>query len=275
MAKKITVDYLSGVNFKGIRSRRVDFDPEKTVVSGRNKSGKSTIADELFWLLSGKDRYMRPDTGRGSFQLKTVDEAGEVIPHLEHSVEGQLTVTETETGEVIVYKLRRTLVEEWSKAKGDGEAVLKGNTTHYFIDDVECKAGEYNDLVRSIIPEFLLGIISNPENFFKMEWQKQREILVDMAGGVSLTEAAGEDAGMLELAAMLEAKAGRTVEAYRQHLASQRKMVKAELDTIQPTIRPTSRGRARRPSRPSTSASRAIGARTRASTRRCRRRSRR
>ena len=69
MAKKIVCDYLSQLNFKGTKDRRVDFDPEKTVISGRNKSGKSTIADALFWLLSGKDRFMRTDTGRGSFQV--------------------------------------------------------------------------------------------------------------------------------------------------------------------------------------------------------------
>ncbi len=237
MAKKIVCDYLSQLNFKGTKDRRVDFDPEKTVISGRNKSGKSTIADALFWLLSGKDRFMRTDTGRGSFQVKTVDADGEVIPHLDHSVEGGFTVTDTETGEVIQYKLRRTLVEEWSKAKGDTEPTLKGNTTHYYVDDVECKAGEYNDLVRSLIPEQLMGIISNPEMFFKLDWQRQREILVDMAGNVSLREAAAGDGELEALADKLENQLhGRGVDDYRAHLASQRKMVKKDLDSIQPTI---------------------------------------
>ena len=47
--KKLTIS-----NFKGIAERTIDFSA-KTEISGQNGTGKTTIMDAYFWLMSGKD----------------------------------------------------------------------------------------------------------------------------------------------------------------------------------------------------------------------------
>ena len=52
--KKITLH-----DFKGVHDATYDFNDETTVISGKNASGKTTIATAWFWLLTDKDYSLK------------------------------------------------------------------------------------------------------------------------------------------------------------------------------------------------------------------------
>ncbi|RYG55303.1 hypothetical protein EON80_30830, partial [bacterium] len=64
---KIVLKALTLINFKGARSRTIDFS-EVTNIYGDNATGKTTIKDAFCWLFFGKD-----STDRKDFEIKTLD----------------------------------------------------------------------------------------------------------------------------------------------------------------------------------------------------------
>ncbi len=148
MSKKVTLKELTLKNFKGIRDLAVKFG-EVTTIAGANATGKSTVFDAFTWVLFGKDSNDRTDSGKGAFTVKTVGPDGNPILKLEHSVTAVLDVN----GEEVA--LTRTLTEDWVKPRGKAEVELKGNTTHYFCNGVEIKAGAFQEKVTAITEEQL------------------------------------------------------------------------------------------------------------------------
>ena len=136
MYKNVVINSISLQNFKGIRDLTVNFGERQTTISGRNASGKTTIFDAFTWCLFGKDSQGRSDTTNGGFMVKTVNEKGDPIPYLEHSVTVELCVN----GQQVI--LTRELVEEWGTTRGSSEQRFKGNTTHYYVDGVEVNASK-------------------------------------------------------------------------------------------------------------------------------------
>ena len=53
----IKIKRLECLNFKGFRQKSFDVSNFKTLVCGRNASGKSTIADAFYWCLFGQDAH--------------------------------------------------------------------------------------------------------------------------------------------------------------------------------------------------------------------------
>ena len=193
MSKKVTLKELTLRNFKGIRDLAVKFG-EVTTIAGANATGKSTVFDAFTWVLFGKDSNDRTDSGKGAFTVKTVGPDGNPILKLEHSVTAVLDVN----GEEVA--LTRTLTEDWVKPRGKAEVELKGNTTHYFCNGVEIKAGAFQEKVAAITEEQLFKLITNPAYFPSLDWKTQREILLRIAGGVTYEEVA---AGRADFAAIL------------------------------------------------------------------------
>lgn len=95
MSRQVTLKRLTLVNFKGLRNVVVEFGDGVTTISGRNGTGKTTIADSFAWLLWGKDSEGNSDS---KFGIKTNDAEGNFIPDLEHGATGLFDVVDTETG---------------------------------------------------------------------------------------------------------------------------------------------------------------------------------
>ena len=88
---KITIKKMLLKNFKGVLGEKeFEFSPT-TKVYGKNKSGKTTLADGFRWCLFGKN-----SEGAANFGIKTKDENGIVIPKLEHEVQITLDVDNRE-----------------------------------------------------------------------------------------------------------------------------------------------------------------------------------
>lgn len=159
-------------NFKGIKDLSIDFG-EVTSISGRNATGKTTIVDAFTWLLFGKD-----SKDRTTFNIKTLDENGEELHGLEHSVIGELEVD----GQTIT--LQRLYKEKWVKQRGQAQSELKGHTTEYFINEVPSSMKEYQSRVNAIFEESKFKLVTSPLYFTNLKWQDQRKILLEIIGDI-------------------------------------------------------------------------------------------
>lgn len=227
MSKKVIFKRLTLANFKGLRSVAIDFSDGVTTISGRNGTGKTTVMDAFTWLLWGKDSEGNTDT---KFGIKTNDAQGNFIPDLEHEVTGTLEVIDTETGDIETVELRRVLVEEWKTEKGKTERKLKGHHTDYFYNGVPLKTkGEYDERINAIIPEAVFKMLTNPDYFLSLHWTAQREMLLQIAGGVSYEDVAQNNKAF---AALIEQLSGKTVEDYKRELAAQKDKITKALEKI-------------------------------------------
>ena len=227
MSKQVRIKSLTLINFKGLRNVTVTFGNDVTTISGRNGTGKTTIADGFYWLFFGKDSEGNTDS---KFGIKTNDANGNFIPDLEHQVAGVFDVIDTETGEAETVELRRVYVEEWKTEKGTTERTLKGHHTDYFYNGVPLKTKtEYDAKVAAIIPEDLFKVITDPYYFLTLHWKAQREYLLRMAGTISDTDIAANRAEFSEL---LRRVTGKTMEEYRKEISARRGKVETQLEKI-------------------------------------------
>lgn len=219
--KRITLNSLTMTNFKGEKERTTVFNDGQTFIYGANGTGKSRHYDAFLWLLFGKDAQDRQD-----YEIKTVVN-GEPLHKVDSSVRGEFTVD----GEKLT--LKRTLVEDWVKPRGQSEQVFKGNHTDYEWNGVPVSATEYKQKVRDIIDDSAFKMLSNPEYFASLPWQNQRDILFSMADVPDDIEVAKSDKS---LSSLINKITGKSVQDYRNELLANKKRLNQELSGIQPRI---------------------------------------
>lgn len=219
--KRITLNSLTMTNFKGEKERTTVFNDGQTFIYGANGTGKSRHYDAFLWLLFGKDAQDRQD-----YEIKTVVN-GEPMHKVDSYVRGEFTVD----GEKLT--LKRTLVEDWVKPRGQSEQVFKGNHTDYEWNGVPVSATEYKQKVRDIIDDSAFKMLSNPEYFATLPWQSQREILFSMADVPDDVEVAMSEKS---LSSLIDKITGKSVQDYRNELLANKKRLNQELSGIQPRI---------------------------------------
>lgn len=226
----IRIKRLSLQNFKCFREKDITFNDEVTTVRGRNGVGKTTIADAILWCLFGKN-----NEGKDKFNLKTYDENGVIIPHLDHSVELVLSVRtlihegkDENTSAVKEVTLKRILKETWVKKRGADEQVFKDNTTEYMVNGEVKTATDYKKFISDLISESTFRIITNPYYFPSLKWQEQRAFLEQLCGDAEVTFT---DENLLNLHKELEQNNDDIV-SYRKHLSYQIREIKKKLDDI-------------------------------------------
>ena len=231
MAKKVTIRRLTLTNFKGLRNVAIDFDGDVTTISGRNGTGKTTVIDGFSWLLFGKDSEGNCDT---KFGIKTNDKSGAYIPHLEHEVTGTFDVVDAETGETETKIFRRVLVEEWKEQvnaeTGETTEYLKGHRTNFYYNEMPLKTkGEYDKQVTELIPETIFKAITSPDYFLTLHWEKQRAMLLQMAGEITDEQIYASDPKFTKLMELLQ---GKTLEGYQAKIKEDRAKIEADLQRI-------------------------------------------
>lgn len=174
-------------NFKGLDKLKINFG-DSTSIRGRNASGKTTVIDGFTWLLFGKDSKDRKD-----FEIKTLDENGEALHGLEHSVKGVLSVD----GREII--LERIYKEKWVKERGASERELKGHTTEYLINEVPQSMREYQGKINAIFEESKFKLVTNPLFFTNMKWQEQRKLLLEVVGDICESDIFAYNKGLKKL----------------------------------------------------------------------------
>ena len=216
--KRITIEELHLRNFRGARDVRVSFAAGTNIVSGDNGTGKSTLMDAFLWLLFGKDAEERKDC-----EIKRI-EAGERLRQTDATVECRLDVDGQQN------TLRRSLREVWSKPRGATEPVFKGNETEYTINDVPKKMSEFDAWVAEhLAPADVFRLLTDAGCFPRLKWEKQREKLFELAGGVDEEAVKASVDGLGDLLARLS---GKSLEDYKRELAARKRKLRKALEEI-------------------------------------------
>ena len=216
--KRITIEELHLRNFRGARDVKVSFTAGTNIVCGDNGTGKSTLMDAFLWLLFGKDAEERKDC-----EIKRI-EAGETLRRTDATVECRLDVDGQQN------TLRRSLREVWSKPRGATEPVFKGNETEYTINDVPKKMSEFDAWVAEhLAPADVFRLLTDAGCFPRLKWEKQREKLFELAGGVDEEAVKASVDGLADLLARLS---GKSLEDYKRELSARKRKLRKALEEI-------------------------------------------
>jgi len=212
-------------NFKGLRSFTIEPNGNNISVFGDNAKGKSTLFDAFLWVFFDKD-----SSGRKDFELKTLDETGKAIPMIDHSVE---LVIEHNGKKVTI---KKTLTENWVKARGSINAEFSGHKTAYEIDGVPRQKREFDAFISHLCDESILRMLTDPDYFpGKMSWQDRRKMLMDVCGDISDADVIDSavtigNKSMLDLLNVLNA--GRTIDEHKKVIAAKKTAVNNEIKAI-------------------------------------------
>jgi len=219
----IRLKNLTMLNFKGvIGTREIGFNEAVTLILGRNKTGKTTVADAILWCLFGKN-----SEGKADFGIKPRGKDGKYMDKLDHEV----TLVLIADGREVT--LKRCWVEKWGKPQQQEQEKLLGHTANFFIDGNKYTEKDYEAYISELCPEGLFRALTNPLYFPTLKADKQRELLTKMVDEVSNETIAASNA---EFKAMLEDLQGRSLEEYLQHISYKISEVNDELKNIPPRI---------------------------------------
>lgn len=181
--------------FRGVRELEVRPGGEDAVVRGANGTGKTTLADAWFWLVTGAD-----SDGCATFQPKQLGADGEPTGR-SASVEAEVEVD----GRTVT--LKKTYREVWTKKRGSAEGEFDGHTTDHWFDGVPVQAAEYAARLASIASpaEFRLG--GDPSALLaRLDWRERRAAVSRLCGAVPAADVL-DQTGAAELAAAMAAGA--------------------------------------------------------------------
>ncbi len=221
-------------NFKGCRTLELNPNGQPLTIYGDNATGKTTVADALYWLLFGKNA-----AGTKDFDIKTLGPDGKPIHRLDHEVEATLKIDGMGTR-----RLRRLYRETWTTQKGRSVAELTGHSTDYFIDDVPHQAKQFEAFVASICPADTFRMLTDPEQFAdRTHWSDRRKLLAEIAGGVSDAEVMVSDPDLFELRPYLENPGGEpySIDGAARLLAAQKKLLDEQRNELPTRISEVSR----------------------------------
>ena len=220
---RLSIERMVLQNFKGTKNLTVDFAATKTSIFGMNGTGKTTIPDAFCWVLFNKDSHGKAP-GTSNFREKPLDEKGQEIHNLDTTVELICKLDGK------AFNLRRTQRENWVKKRGSEVPSYTGNTSTYWINDVETALKDFKAKIGEIASEEIFRLIGSLSAFNALDWKKRREQLLSLAG----TDVDQALLGTAEYAALSEECEERNVsiDDLRKVLADQRKRMNSELAMI-------------------------------------------
>lgn len=169
-------------NFKGVKSATYQFGGKNVSVMGANATGKTTIADSLWWLLLNKD-----SAGNEKFSIRPLDGDGKQIDNVEIYVSAVLDIDGKEM------ELKKVQKQNWVKKRGTSEIALQGNVNSYEVDGYPKSEKEYKECVAVISEEELFKILTNPFYLPSLKWNEQRSRIIVLADDVPDVEVASQN----------------------------------------------------------------------------------
>jgi len=127
-------------------------------------------------------------------------------------------------------KLKKVFSEKWTKKRGSIDEEFTGHTTTYFVDDVPVTMSQYKAKVAEIaITEDRFQLLTNPTAFVSLPWKKQRELLVEICGGISDADIVTANPELAGLPAILS---GKSCDDFKLVIMGQRKKINEEIEGI-------------------------------------------
>lgn len=214
---QIRLSWISVQNFKKL-TYRLDAGGDSVLLAGRNGTGKTTLADAFFWLLTDSDSDQQT-----KFNLLELDENGNPIDQQDAEVEAELFVGSK------TIKLKKIFKQKWTKKRGSPQAELTGHTTDHYFDSVPVSKTKFNKKLAEIIDPDIIRSICDVHFFCgRLKPERRREILMEIAGHVTDTQIC-DQFGASEL---IELLGDRTPDDLRKILAAEMREIKKDLDRL-------------------------------------------
>ena len=174
--KKIILKKISIQNF---RSKSFEFEfGERNEIRGKNRSGKSSVKNAFFWLLTGADDLDR--TNYNLFDTTIVHTKENSVPT---NVTAVLLIDDVE------YEVSRTAKMGWTRKRGNDEYERKTSDDYSFaIDGIERSATEFKNWIEdTLAPVDMLKCMINTQHFLYNidDWKVQRKYLANIAGEIT------------------------------------------------------------------------------------------
>lgn len=180
---KIKIKKMVLENFMCYEKEEVDFF-EKTIISGRNGSGKSSIATAYTWLMFGCD-----------YQLKDNPAVRRIVDGT--AVDGDVSVTA-----ILDIDGKEVSVKKVQKRKYKKDKVSYSDDNSYFINDVPKTLKAFNEHLS--IDVGLFKLCSNPGAFLNLKTADMRTYLFNLVEDITDHDIAVSNAELADLVPILE-----------------------------------------------------------------------
>lgn len=171
--KKIEIKEIRLDNYKKFNEAKFDFF-DRTMISGKNEEGKSTLENAYMEILTGKEvDGTQPDGirphGEDGKDLNRADVIREVVL----DIDGKETT------------IRKITKQKWRKPHGQTEEVLDGNTVSYEVDGFPYAPKKFEEYMKELSDPEILLMCSNPNPFLsilKKSTADARKVLEKLSG---------------------------------------------------------------------------------------------
>lgn len=168
----IKLNQMKLMNFQGIKNLELNFNGLDKSIRGDNGTGKTTIINAYYYLLTDK-----PSVAIADYSPKTKGIEGD-LHNLEHTVECTFNI------DGIIRVLKKTYKEKWTQKRGNKNKELTGNTISYEVDGFPVKEKDYNREIEDLFgPREVIQMLISPTYFGDiLAWKERRRYLTDICG---------------------------------------------------------------------------------------------
>lgn len=211
-------------NFKGTKYFELNTNGKDTSIYGDNETGKTTVADAFYWLLFNKNSH-----GDTKFAIKTLDNAGNEIHNLNHSVYGVLEIDGKE------HHIKKVYKEKWTQKRGQPTATFSGHETTYELGSSEAtltpkKLKEFTEYIKSIVDdENIFKLVTNPLAFNSLKPNDRKDILMSLVDVVTDDDVINSDKKLADLKKLI---GDGTLEEFKMRVARDKKAINDEMKAI-------------------------------------------
>ena len=176
--KTVKIKSLHIQNFGNIKDLSINFG-RKTLISGRNEAGKTTINDAYSWLMTNK--------------LANGSQADGIRPHDRSGIEDDNAVISV-SAVIEIDGAEKEFLKEQRKEFTQKTGKFKGNNNLYFINGVPKKEKEYKAYVEEkILEPDNLELCTNASALLNMDTKKRRAVIFDMVPDITDADVAATD----------------------------------------------------------------------------------
>lgn len=163
-------------NFKNIFHLKLEIDKQNFELIAPNAYGKSSIADAIFWVLTGK-------LLSGSSDIMSIKPKSDT----KKLVEVELIFSNGTS-------LKKTYQEKWTRTRGSTELTLTGHETNCYINGLPVLVSKYDEEILALFGINFKGkysgniiqALTDPLYLgLKEDWREFRKLIIDLVGDVT------------------------------------------------------------------------------------------